>query len=163
MHFPFKKLKDKWKYLERTKKRVWTTGAVIWKEIRFHGIWWHHLLQQIKMLSGTREPVLKYFQFIAGLCAHTTNYFCTDPPIYNQYRNMRWIRKKNNRLNKSYLDYISFYLNLFLNLTDNWWAIKSVLVSFGLYSFSLLSIPCSCQRWFWIMTHIKVQLNIITI
>ena len=114
------------------------------------------------MLNGTREPVLNYFQFITGLCAHTANYFCTDPPIYNQYRNMRWIRKKK-RLNASYLDYLSFYLNLFLNLTDNWWAIKSASVSFGLYSFPLRSMPRSCQRWFWIMTHIKVELNIITV
>lgn len=167
MHFPFKKLKDKWQYLERTKKkRVCTTGNMS-SHLERNQIPRHLVASTStptnKMLSGTREPVLRYFQFITGLYAHTTNYFCTDHPIYNQYRNMWWIRKKNKRLSTSYLDYSTFYLNLFLNLTDNWWAIKSALVSFGLYSFPLLSMPCSCQRWFWIMTHIKVQLNVIII
>ena len=81
------------------------------------------------MLSGTREPVLRYFQFITGLYAHTTNYFCTDRPIYNQYRNMWSIRKKNKRLSTSYLDYSTFYLNLFLlNIEKNLYILVIIFV-----------------------------------
>ena len=109
----------------------------------------------IKMLSGTREPVLKYFQFNPGLYAHTTNYFSHWSSNIQFVQKHVMNKKKNKQLSSSYLDYLSFYLNLFLNLTDNWWAIKSALVSFKLYSFPLLSMPCSCQRWFWKMTHIK--------
>lgn len=46
---------------------------------------------------------------------------------------------------------LKFWSEFISKFNWQWWAS----VSFKLYSFPLISMPCSCQRWFLIMTHVK--------